>query len=32
MAVDVKCVSNGLETTVRTAPVHTSSSGIIVNC
>ena len=29
MAVDVKCTSNGLEITVRTAPVHTSSPGII---
>ena len=31
MAVDVKCMSSGLETAVRTAPAHRSSSGIIVN-
>ena len=31
MAVDVKCMSNSLETAVRTAPVHRSSPGIIVH-
>ena len=31
MAVDIKCTSNGLETAMRTAPAHKSSSGIIVN-
>ena len=30
ISVDVKCMSNGLETVVRTAPAHRSSSGIIV--
>ena len=31
MAVNVKCTSNGMETAVRTAPAHRSSSVIIVN-
>ena len=31
MTVDVKCMSNGLEIAVRTAPAYRSSSGIIVN-
>ena len=31
MTVDVKCTSDELETTVRTAPAHRSFSGIIAN-
>ena len=31
MAVDVKCMANGLEIAVRTATAHRFSSGIIVN-
>ena len=31
MAVDVKCMSDGLETATRTAPAHRSSSAFIVN-
>ena len=31
MIVDVKCMSNGVETAMRVIPAHRSSSGIIVN-